>query len=234
MTETIHLVEQHIIKRDHPCWSAIDAASFAAKNIYNAANYRLRQAYIGEGRYISYDALEKQFKQADLLPDQQLPSKVVQQVLRQLDSAWQSFFAARAEYDVHPEKSTGRPRLPHYKHKTDGRSLLVYTTGAYFKRDLAQGQIRLSGLGVVARTKQRAIEQVRIVPHKTRYTLEVVYSQAVKPAKNLNPALVAAGDLGIDTLLALTSNQPGFVPLLVSGRPLKAINQGYNQHRAEL
>jgi IS605 OrfB family transposase len=75
---------------------------------------------------------------------------------------------------------------------------------------------------------------VRIVPHKTHYTVEVVYRQGVKPAQNLKVELVAAGDLGIDTLLALTSNQPGFVPLLVSGRPLKAINQGYNQRRAAL
>jgi len=234
MTETVQLVEQHIIGRDHPLWAAIDAASFAAKNIYNAANYRLRQAYIRQGRYIPYAELDKQFKQADLLPDQQLPSKVVQQVLRQLDSDWQSFFAARAEYQAQPEKFTGKPRLPRYKHKCDGRNLLVYVEKAYFKRDLAQGRVRLSGLGRVAKTKQRAIDGVRIVPHKTHYTLEVVYTQVVKPAENLEPALVAAGDLGIDTLLALTSNQPGFVPLLVSGRPLKAINQGYNRRRADL
>ncbi len=234
MTESVQLVEQHSIGRDHRLWQAIDAASFAAKNIYNAANYRVRQAYTRQGRSIGYAEMDKQFKQADLLPDQQLPSKVVQQVLRQLDGDWQNFFAALAEWKVHPEKFTGRPRLPRYKHKTDGRNLLVYVEKAYFKRELAQGRVRLSGLGVVAKTKQRVIDQVRIVPHKTHYTVEVVYSQAVKPAENLNPALVAAGDLGIDTLLALTSNQPGFVPLLVSGRPLKAINQGYNQHRAEL
>jgi putative transposase len=40
--------------------------------------------------------------------------------------------------------------------------------------------------------------------------------------------------LGIDTLLALTSNKPGFVPLLINGRPLKAINQFYNKHVADL
>lgn len=234
MTETMQLVEQHLIRRDHPLWEAIDAASFAAKNIYNAANYRLRQVYIHEGRYISYAELEKQFKQSALLPDQQLPSKVVQQVLRQLDHDWQSFFAAQAEYKRQPDKFTGRPRLPRYKHKREGRQVLSYVEKAYFKRDLAQGRVRLSGIGVVAQTKQRSIDQVRIVPHKTHYSVEVVYSHIIQPAKHLKPELVAAGDLGIDTLLALTSNQPGFVPLLVSGRPLKAINQGYNQRRADL
>ncbi len=236
MTETpnLQLVEQHIIRRSNRLWAAIDAASFAAKNIYNAANYRLRQEYIFKHRYIPFEELDKFFKQADLLPDQQLPSKVVQQVLRQLDHDWRSFFAAQAEWEAQPEKFSGRPRLPRYKHKTEGRTLLVYPEKAYFVRELRKGVIWLSGLGAVAQTRQRHIDQVRIVPHKTHYTVEVVYSQTIKSAENLNPALVAAADLGIDTLLALTSNQPGFRPLLVSGRPLKAINQGYNQQRAAL
>jgi putative transposase len=78
------------------------------------------------------------------------------------------------------------------------------------------------------------IDQVRIVPHKSHYSIEVVYTKAVQPAQGLRPELVAGADLGVDTLLALTSNKPGFVPLLVSGRPLKSINQGYNQRRADL
>ncbi len=234
MTEGVQRVEQHILWPGDPVWQAIDAASFAAKNLYNAANFRVRQAYIFEGRYLPYETLEKGFKQADLLDDQRLPSKVVQQVLRQLDQDWQSFFAALAEWKDCPEKFSGRPRLPKYKHKTDGRQLLVYVEKAYFKRDLARGLIQLSGLGVVAQTKQRAIDQVRIVPHKTHYTVEVVYTQPIEPAKNLKRNLTAAADLGVDTLCALTSDKPGFVPLLVNGRVIKAINQGYNQRRAEL
>ncbi|HZR38922.1 MAG TPA: transposase, partial [Ktedonobacteraceae bacterium] len=31
-----------------------------------------------------------------------------------------------------------------------------------------------------------------------------------------------------------TSNQPGYVPVLVNGRPLKSVNQYYNKRRAEL
>jgi hypothetical protein len=40
---------------------------------------------------------------------------------------------------------------------------------------------------------------------------------------------VASIDLGLDNLVALTSNQPGFTPLLINGRPLKSINQFYNK-----
>ena len=38
----------------------------------------------------------------------------------------------------------------------------------------------------------------------------------------------------IDNLAAITSNKPGFVPLLVNGRGLKSINQFYNKRKAEL
>ena len=231
----MHLVEQHRIDRSDGRWSAINAAAWASKNIYNAANYRVRQSYIGDGRYLSYETLEMQFKQKDLLPDQQLPMKVVQQVLRQLDHDWQSYFAALKAWQADPSAFTGRPRLPRYKDTKRGRNMLVYTKQAIDKRAFAQkGMICPSRLAIVIQTQQKTFDQVRILPRKTHYVVEVVYTLEPEPQPQLNPALVAAGDLGVDTLVALTSNKPGFVPLLVNGRPLKAINQRYNQQRADL
>jgi putative transposase len=235
MTQMMQLVEQHVIRRDDPRWAALDAAAWASKNIYNAANYRVRQAYIREGRYIPYQKLEKQFKQKDLLPDQQLPMKVVQHVLRQLDHDWHSYFAALEAWKADPSPFTGRPHLPGYKDKATGRNMLVYTRQATERRLFKkQGVIKLSGLDLTLATKQKTFDQVRILPRKTHYLVEVVYTAECQPNAQLNPAWMAAGDLGVDTLLALTSNKPGFVPLLVNGRPLKAINQRYNQHRADL
>ena len=40
--------------------------------------------------------------------------------------------------------------------------------------------------------------------------------------------------VGLNNLVALTSNQPGFIPLLINGRPLESINQFYNQRKAQL
>ena len=51
----MQLVEQHIIKRADPRFAPIDTAAFAAKNLYNAANYLVRQAFIFEHRYLGYD-----------------------------------------------------------------------------------------------------------------------------------------------------------------------------------
>jgi putative transposase len=45
---------------------------------------------------------------------------------------------------------------------------------------------------------------------------------------------MASIDIGVNNLVALTSNKPGFVPVLVNGRPLKSTNQYYNKRKAEL
>src|ERR1051326_1529919 len=118
---TIQLVEQHIIRREDKRFAVLDEACFHAKNIFNAANYELRQTLFTEHRRMSYTEQEKHFKQKDLLPDQTLPMKVVQHVLKGLHQAWDSCAAAQAEYAAHPEKFQARPRLPHYKDRSEER-----------------------------------------------------------------------------------------------------------------
>ncbi len=50
----------------------------------------------------------------------------------------------------------------------------------------------------------------------------------------MNSLWYAGIDIGLDHLATVTSNKPGCVPVVVNGRPLKSINQYYNQRRAEL
>ena len=59
---TITLVEQHVIKPTDPRFEVIDAAAFAAKNLYNRANYAIRQAFIHKGEFIPYAKLAKDAK----------------------------------------------------------------------------------------------------------------------------------------------------------------------------
>ncbi len=48
----MQLVEQHVIKRGDPRWRKIDEAAFASKNLYNAANYMVRQSFIFDHIYM--------------------------------------------------------------------------------------------------------------------------------------------------------------------------------------
>lgn len=227
----MQLVEQHIINPNNPIFAEIDAAAFASKNLYNAANYIMRQAFIFRGATLDMKALYPEAKLLDAYRG--LPRKVCNDVLRQLLRDWKSFQAARKEFEINPSKFLGRPKLPHYKDKESGRNLLVYDIQAISKPLLKLKQVKLSGLSFIVKSKQTAIDCVRIVPKKTHYVIEVVYTKDIAPV-DLDYTLVAGIDLGLNNLAVIASNKPGFQPVVVNGRPLKSINQFYNKRKAEL
>jgi hypothetical protein len=45
--KTVQLVEQHCIDKRDPRYRVIDEAAFKSKNLYNAALYEIRQAFMG-------------------------------------------------------------------------------------------------------------------------------------------------------------------------------------------
>lgn len=230
----MQLVEQHLIRKSDPRYRAIDQAAFASKNLYNQATYQIRQAYIHEGRYLPYAEIFHRVKHLECY--QALPRKVSNSILILIDKNWRSFQAALKEWKKHPEKFTGRPRLPGYKHKEKGRNILIYDIQAIGKRAYKQtGKIVPSGLGIEIETKVawENIDGVRIVPRGSCYVVEVVYRKEIKQAA-VDPGVAAALDLGVNVLAALTSTKSGFTPLLINGRPLKSINQAYNKRRAHL
>jgi len=227
----MQLTEQHVIDRADQRYAVLDAASFASKNLYNAGLYEMRQAFFADGTRLRYGEMDKRMQSHEAY--KALPAKVSQQVLRQLDDAWTSFFEALQAYKETPSKFTGRPHLPKYKDKVKGRNLLIYTEQAVSRKGLKRGLIKPSLLAIEVKTKKKEIDQVRIVPRNGFYVLEVVYEKAVKQAE-VNPTWYAGIDLGINNLVALTANKPGFGSVLVNGRPVKSVNQFYNKRKADL
>src|ERR1700730_19300242 len=98
----MQLVEQHVISRSDPRYAAIDAAAFASKNLYNAALYEIRQAFIHEGKYLNYHEVQRRMQQHEAY--KALPAKVSQQILLVLDRNWRSFFEALDAYKQDPSK----------------------------------------------------------------------------------------------------------------------------------
>ena len=230
----MQLVERHLIRKDDPRFAVIDSAAFASKNLYNQANYQIRQSFIHEGKYLPYAEIFHRLKHHECY--QALPRKVSNSILIQLHKNWVGFFEAIKAYEVDPSPFTGRPKLPGYKDKEKGRNLLIYDKQALGKRAFGKtGKLVPSGLPIEIKTsitEWQKIAQVRIVPRLDGYMIEVVYEQEVQAAF-VDPTLVAAVDLGVNVLAALTSNKPGFVPRLVSGKPIKSVNQHYNKRRAQ-
>ena len=46
----VNRVEQQIIRKSHPLWKTIDKYSLYSKNMYNYANYIIRQEFIKNGK----------------------------------------------------------------------------------------------------------------------------------------------------------------------------------------
>jgi hypothetical protein len=78
----------------------------------------MRQAFIFQGKYLSYNKMDKLMQQHEAY--RALPAKISQQVLKQLDQAWMSYFEACEAYREDPSKFKGHPRLPNTNIKPKG------------------------------------------------------------------------------------------------------------------
>ena len=95
-----------------------------SKNLYNEANYIIRQEFFSNRKWIRYDDLNRLMK--DSVNYRSLPAQTAQQTLRLLDKSWKAFFNATREWKKHPDRFLGRPKPPHYKEK-DGEYILMFT-----------------------------------------------------------------------------------------------------------
>ena len=241
----MRLVEKHIIKKEHSLFKDVDALCFLSKNLYNKANYIIRQEFINtskekeqgkviNAKWVRYYDLQKQLQQSNDVDYIALPRKISQQVIMQLDRNWKSFFKAIKEWKRTPAKFKGQPSLPRYKHKTKGRNMLIYTIQAISKTKLKSGIIQLSNTDIKIKTKQSNIQQTRIIPLKNKaYKIEIIYEKQIE-TRNTDKSRIASIDIGLDNLATVTSNVKEFKPLIINGRPLKSMNQYFNKRKAEM
>ena len=238
----MQLAERHIINDNHSFYKELDSISFLSKNLYNKANYIIRQEFISTSKekhqgkkdkanWIRYNKIQKQLQDSKDTDYTKLPAKVSQHVLRLLDKNWVSFFRSIRDWSKNKTKYTGRPHLPNYKHKTKGRGVLTYTIQAISKKELKNGFVLLSGTNIKIRTKQTDIQQVRVVPKIGHYVIEIIYNKKEEKNKNLDINKIAGIDLGLNNLAAVTSNINSLKPIIINGRPLKSINQYFNKKR---
>ena len=100
----MQLAERHIIKSTEHRFAQIDELAFKSKNLYNAANYAIRQSFVYGWSYINYNEMNSLMKSHQAYKD--LPAKVSQQVLMILDKNWKAFFEAVKAYKIEPTKFT--------------------------------------------------------------------------------------------------------------------------------
>ena len=103
--------EIHIIKKSDDLFKIIDDLCWRSKNLYNYANYMVRQEFINTSKekeqglrkhavWIKYQQLCKDCKTADCYKAMKASSS--QQTLKLLDKDWKSFFEAIKIWKTNP------------------------------------------------------------------------------------------------------------------------------------
>lgn len=227
----VHRCDQIIIRKNHPKFKVIDQQCLHSKNLYNEANYVIRQKFIEEGKYVSYKEMNVKFKTRD---NYKLTfSQPANCTLRLLDKNWKSYFRSIRDWKEHPEKYLGMPKLPKYL-KKDGRfpwmipnNQLVYD---YEKGTVYIRNRLLNDYKWKCRCLGRII-QVRFIPRGSCYVMEIVYEIEIPNAK-IETNRIASVDLGVDNLVTMTNNI-GLNPIIINGKGVKSTNQYYNKQLAK-
>ena len=235
MKETIiqTRVEKHIIKSSDKYFSVLIDFCHKAKNLYNHANYLVRQTFTTDKKWIRYAELDKLLKADEEYPDyQNMPTaQSAQQILRLLDKNWKSFFASIKDWSAHKEKYSGRPKLPKYL-KKNGNFLLIMTNQNCKLKD---GKIHFpkvfQGFTLTPKFTEKEsfkfFQQIRLIPKRNRIIAEIIYNIKVPEKKPDNQRYIGI-DIGVGNL-ATVCNNTGEQAFIINGKPLKSINQYYNK-----
>jgi len=207
-----------------------------SKNLFNQANYILRQQFMKGETMTGYSDLVKQFQ----IPDennennnyQKLPAKTAQWTIKKVKQSWYSFFKARRAWKKHPEKFTGMPKPPKYKEK-NGEFMLIFTTQQCSIHDGFLKFPKIMNLEVKTRLENVNLREVRIIPQGMGYVIEIVYEKYVQDVEKTKPAEIMGIDIGVRNIVTIgdsISNEG----IAVKGGVLKSINQFFNKEYAKL
>ena len=234
-----YLVEKHIIKSNDARYAILDKYSHLSNNIYNQALYRFRQAFF-KGKWLSYEKLDKSFKQSfnqkDCMLYRSMKSvHLAQQILKLVNQNMTSWNKARKAYLKTPQKFTGKPKIPKYKTKGGKNIVIVDNQTAKLR---ANGIVEIpvmDSLKIKLQHKEtNKIQQVKKKQKNNTFVIEIVYkTNKVIDYKEDNGRYLTI-DPGLDNAFTLASNVKGFKPVIINGRPLKSVNQYYNKQKARL
>ena len=227
------LVEQQIINSHDQRFSLLMEMCHWSKDLYNAALYNIRQHYFEakndstiKYKFLSYVENWRLLKETEAF--KKLQSHASQEVIKQVDRNFKSFFALVCKKNL--GEYTSKCNIPRYKDK-DGFNVLIYEGSDFNKKQIEQGILKIPKSKIVIKTKQTNIKQVRIIPRGNHLMVEVLYEVEEKELLPDNNCY-AAIDLGIDNLCSVSSNCCN--SFIINGKPVKSINQYYNKKKAKL
>lgn len=228
----VNRIEKHLIKKSNPMWKTIDEKCYQAKNVYNFANYIIRQEFINTGKWLRYGKIDKLLQEYSCYYD--LGSQASQNILTQLDSNWNSFFKGIKQWSkVKGIGFLGKPSLPKYKKENGRCQLILKNIQCRITKDQTvyfswKPLNKFSGIPTKVTGK---LMQICFIPQGNCYVMEIVYETEVLDLQPVSS--IISIDLGINNF-ATISNNIGIQPIIINGKTIKSMNQYYNKNKAKI
>ncbi len=227
----------------NPKTEHLDLLCSISGKLYNQANWYIRQDFFNLENWLRYQDLNFILKSSDYYKS--LKAQTSQQILKKLDENWKSFFYAIREWKQRRNKFNGKPNPPKYKKNCNNlliftnqnsrikKNVITLTMSQLFKKKFPEFEnpIEISIPPYNNKNFER-YQQIRILPKKNFYEIEIVYEKEVKKSiLDINKYLSI--DFGLNNLITAVENINS-KPLIISGRILKSINREWNKRKARL
>ena len=247
MQEEAIRVETHQIKEGSPFYNWAMQECSLNTSLYNRAIYILRQAFTGKHENIPeyVDLIKKEKfigKQALANRMRTLKEGVYNAMLKDNEAMltvqrcaelFSNWFKALNSYKKNPKKFSGKPKIPHYKKEVNCDKLFSVAFTYNDAKIQKDGTINIrKDFKLPIKTKLTSLQELHLVPKQGCIEIQIFYKKQFSQA-DLDYNKAVGIDIGIDNLMAVTSNE-GTISHLVNGRPLKSINQYYNKTKAEI
>lgn len=229
-------VKQQVKRLSKEDYITIRELCHTAKNLANEAIYNVRQYYFTEGEFLKY---EKNYTLLKNSPNYKaLNSNMAQQILKEVDGSFKSFFSLLKLVKQGKYAFTGC-KLPHYLPKDGYTTLiigfvrlngnkLILPFSNSFKKTHKSVEITIPPILL-----DKTIKEIRIIPKANARFFEIQYIyEAECIQRNLNTNNALALDLGINNLVTAVSNIGK--SFIIDGKRLKSINQWFNKENTRL
>ena len=245
------------IKKNHNDYNYIKQQLIESKEIYNYANYVIRQIFFKKSRnnkynmdfvdeypelkdlFLNYIDENKQFttlfckiiRKFAKLKEFSINSKIVHSIIRRLKADWDSYWAL---FNLAKNKEYDKKiNIPKYKKQYN---LVEYGNQVLSKKKLKLGFIGTDkmkqGFKLSKKQKDLNCKCFRIFYKNNNFVCELIYEKEINDQTN-STGKVASIDLGLENLftVAFNYNKKG---ISFKGTKLKSINQYFNKETSKL
>ena len=245
------------IKKNHVDYNYIKQQLIESKEIYNYANYIIRQIFFKKSKnnkynmdfiteypelkdlFTQYIEEDKQFttlfckiiRKFAKLKEFSINSKIIQSIIRRLNADWNSYWAL---FNLVKNEKYDKPiNIPKYKKQYN---LVEYNNQVLSKKKLKLGFIGTDkmkqGIKISNFHKDLNCKCFRIFYKNNNFVCELIYEKEINDQTG-STGKAASIDIGLENLftIAFNYNKKG---ISFKGTKLKSINQYFNKEKSKL